>query len=91
MLAKVKNQKRILVTGGNGLVGSAISQVSSNYPEVEFIFTNRTECDLTNELQGKHLYEKINPSHVIHTAAFVGGIGRNLANPAGQYYKNILI
>ena len=87
----MKNQKRILVTGGNGLVGSAISQVSSNYPDVEFIFTNRTECDLTNELQVKNLYEKINPSHVIHTAAFVGGIGRNLANPAGQYYKNILM
>ena len=35
-------------------------------------------------------FENVKPNYVIHTAAFVGGIGRNLANPAQQYYQNIL-
>jgi len=87
----MKNKKRILVTGGNGLVGSAIKQVSSNYPEIEFLFTTHTQIDLTNERDTKKLFEKLKPDYVIHTAAFVGGIGRNLASPAGQYYQNILM
>ena len=37
------------------------------------------------------LFESVKPDYIIHTAAFVGGIGRNLASPAQQYYQNILM
>jgi len=86
----MKNNK-ILVTGGNGLVGSAIRKVSVDYPDYEYIYTNRNSCDLTIESDVKNLFHKCNPNYVIHTAAFVGGIGRNLASPAGQYYQNVLM
>ena len=39
---------KILVTGGNGLVGSAFKKISLNYYNYEFIFVGSKDCDLTN-------------------------------------------
>ena len=82
---------KVLVTGGGGLVGSAIDKIKTSYPEFEFVFTTHADCDLTNEDEVRKLFDKVRPQHVIHTAARVGGIGRNLASPAEQYYCNILM
>lgn len=38
---------KILVTGGSGLVGKAIEQISINY-HYDFIFISSKDCDLTN-------------------------------------------
>ena len=83
--------KTILVTGGNGLVGSALRTLEAIYPEYNFVFTCRQEHDLTREEDVKRLFEEQSPDYVIHTAARVGGIGRNLSTPAQQYYANILM
>tara|TARA_R110000796_G_scaffold67777_6_gene155607 strand:+ start:11599 stop:12528 length:930 start_codon:yes stop_codon:yes gene_type:complete len=83
--------KRILVTGGRGLVGSAIRDISSLYPQYDFIFTHREEYDLTKESHIDKLFLKKKPDYVIHTAARVGGIGKNLNTPAQQYFDNILM
>lgn len=87
----MNKNNRLLVTGGGGLVGSAINQISEKFPQFDFIFTNHNDHDLTKELVVKKLFNYIKPNYVIHTAAFVGGIGRNLASPAQQYYQNILM
>ena len=83
--------KTILVTGGRGLVGSALRTLEVIYPEYNFVFTCRQEHDLTREEDVKRLFEELSPDYVIHTAARVGGIGRNLSTPAQQYYANILM
>jgi len=83
--------KRLLVTGGGGLVGSAIKNISDAYSQYDLFFTTHKEHDLTQESVVKDLFERVKPDYVIHTAAFVGGIGRNLASPAQQYYQNILM
>jgi len=85
------SKKKILITGSGGLVGSAINHLSNEYPQLDYNFSEHKDHDLTKEENVKNLFFKVNPDYVIHTAAFVGGIGRNLANPAGQYYKNILM
>ena len=85
------NKKKILVTGGGGLVGSAINYISDAYPQYDLFFSTHKEHDLTQESVVKDLFESVKPDYVIHTAAFVGGIGRNLASPAQQYYQNILM
>ena len=82
---------RLLFTGGGGLVGSAINYISDAYPQYDLFFTNHKEHDLTQESVVKDLFESVKPDYIIHTAAFVGGIGRNLASPAQQYYQNILM
>ena len=39
--------KRIVITGGNGLVGTAIKNISINY-NYEFIYLSSKDCDLRN-------------------------------------------
>jgi GDP-L-fucose synthase len=87
----MKNKKVVLITGGAGLVGSAIKAVSENYENYEFVYTRRKFHDLTKEEDVARMYKEVNPDYVIHTAARVGGIGRNLNSPAQQFYDNILM
>jgi len=83
--------KTVLVTGGHGLVGSAIKSLQEQYPQYEFVFSGHKDHDLINEDDVKKLFDETKPNFVIHTAARVGGIGRNLSTPAQQYYCNILM
>ena len=83
--------KTVLVTGGQGLVGSAIKSLQEQYPQYEFIFSGHKDHDLINEDDVKRLFDETKPNFVIHTAARVGGIGRNLSTPAQQYYCNMLM
>ncbi|MBT6940022.1 MAG: NAD(P)-dependent oxidoreductase, partial [Candidatus Marinimicrobia bacterium] len=49
--------KRILVTGGGGLVGSAINYISDAYPQYDLFFSTHKEHDLTQESVVKDLFE----------------------------------
>ncbi len=83
--------KRILVTGSNGLVGSAIRDISNLYSQYEFYFSSHKDKDLIKESDVTDIYKDIKPHYVIHTAARVGGIGRNLNSPAQQFHDNVLM
>jgi len=73
---------KVLVTGGYGMVGSAMeSQIK----------LSRETCDLTNPKQTEKLFQLIKPEGVIHCAGKVGGIGGN-SNYKGEYfYDNLMI
>jgi GDP-L-fucose synthase len=73
---------KTLVTGGYGMVGSAMeSQIK----------LSRETCDLTNPKQTEALFKTIRPEGVIHCAGKVGGIGGN-SNYKGEYfYDNLMI
>lgn len=83
--------KKVLVTGADGLVGSAIKTIKDEYPELDFIFANRRAADLTQQAEVEDLFTHNKCDYVIHTAARVGGIGRNLNSPVAQYKANILM
>jgi GDP-L-fucose synthase len=87
----VKNKKTVLVTGGTGLVGSALKEVSLSYPEFEFRFIKKKEHNLCIDSDVEVMFEKVKPDYVIHAAARTGGLKRNLLTPADQYYDNILM
>lgn len=80
----------ILVTGSDGLFGTALRRISDSYP-YNFIFATHKDGDLTLEDNVKRLYESHHPAYVIHAAARVGGIGANLAMPAKFFTENILM
>jgi len=72
---------KVLVTGGYGMVGSAMeSQIK----------LSRETCDLTNPKQTEKLFQLIKPDGVIHCAGKVGGIGGN-SNYKGEYFYNNLM
>ena len=83
--------KKILITGSDGLVGNALKAVKNNFKEFECVFVNRNDCDLTDRVSVEVLFSQHKPDFVIHTAARVGGIGRNLNSPVKQFSDNILM
>jgi nucleoside-diphosphate-sugar epimerase len=77
----------VLVTGGSGLVGEAIRAYVSGAGAAEaagetWVFLSSKDCDLRDRAATLALFEKHRPTAVIHLAAFVGGLFRNLKYPA---------
>ncbi|CAM5107521.1 unnamed protein product [Natator depressus] len=86
--------KRILVTGGTGLVGRAIEKVVADgegRPDEEWIFVCSKDADLTNAAETRALYEKHRPTHVIHLAALVGGLFKNIKYNLDFWRRNVHI
>jgi GDP-L-fucose synthase len=81
----------ILVTGGNGLVGSAIYNISLNYPNYKFIFMSSKDCNLTNWNETIKYFLDIKPTFVIHLAAYVGGLFKNMKYKVDMLEKNVII
>jgi GDP-L-fucose synthase len=80
--------KTILITGGSGLVGSAIRNISLDY---NVIFLSSKDCDLTNYTNTLYTFTTFNPDYVIHLAACVGGLFKNMAYKVDMFEKNIII
>jgi len=81
---------KILVTGGTGLVGYGIQHIHHQYNH-DFIFLSSKDCNLLDLQQVRQLFEKEKPDYVIHLAAFVGGLFKNMNYKVDMYEKNILI
>ena len=81
---------KILVTGGSGLLGKAFYKIKNNY-KYEWYFVSSKDCDLTNYLETKKLFNKIKPNYVLHLAANVGGLYKNMNNNVSMLEDNILI
>ena len=82
--------EKVLVTGGSGLVGKAIENISSEY-NYNFFFISSKDCDLLDYKQTEKLFEKYKPNYVIHLAACVGGLYKNMNYKVDMYEKNITI
>ena len=83
--------KIILVTGGSGLVGSAIKKIKDNYSNYQLIFLSSSDVDLTQYNESLSYFKNIKPTMVIHLAAYVGGLFKNMNYKVDMYEKNILI
>jgi GDP-L-fucose synthase len=77
---------KILVTGAQGLLGSAMKEIVQ---ENDYHFTDRRECDLENLENTIELFEKVQPSIIIHLAAKVGGVQANSNFPADYFERNM--
>jgi len=89
-------KKTILVTGGSGLVGSAFKSISIDDNlkynlKYNFIFLSSSECDLTDYRQTITYFNAAKPNFIIHLAANVGGLFKNMAQPVDMLEKNVLI
>lgn len=81
---QMANEQIVLVTGGSGLVGQAIRTIVEQESKAEysskyqFIFVSTKDGDLSNVDEARQIFEKYRPNYVIHLAAMVGGLFRNL-------------
>jgi GDP-L-fucose synthase len=83
---------RLLVTGGNGMLGrSVVSQWESQRPDDDLVVITRAEVDLRDKAATRAVIEKARPDAIIHAAAKVGGIGQKTAEPTPFLLDNILL
>ena len=60
----------ILITGGNGQLGSELREISLNYPDHNFIFTDVADLDITNHTAVKEFIKLNNFNIIINCAAY---------------------
>ena len=89
-------KKVIVVTGGSGLVGRAIREVveelGGKQEGEEWIFLASKDADLTNlkETEEK-VFKHYQPTHIIHLAAMVGGLFKNMRLKVEFFRQNCLM
>ncbi len=71
------NRKKVLIFGGNGLVGSSSSRVFSESDNYEVFSSTRKDTDLFNFKDTQKTISDLNPDIIINCAAKVGGILAN--------------
>jgi len=84
----------VLVTGGSGLVGRGIQYAlkeSGKTQERSWIFLTSKEADLRKLEECKVVFEKYKPNYVIHLAAQVGGLFKNMRQKVEMCRDNLAI
>src|SRR5262245_37014626 len=90
------NPITVLVTGGTGLVGKAIQKVVAeeraqgrNEGVDNWIFLSSSDANLCNFEATHSVFEKHKPTFVIHLAAKVGGLFKNLSQKVQMWKDNV--
>jgi len=79
-------RRETLITGGGGLLGHALKKI---YPEA--IYLTRKDGDLRELGEMRRLFEEYKPKRVLHLAAEVGGVKKNVAENADLFAVNVQI
>ena len=83
--------KRIVVTGGAGFLGTRLVQRLERMGCRNIFVPIYQEYDLTRADAVERLLAEHRPQVLIHLAAVVGGIGANRANPGSFFYANAIM
>jgi len=89
-MINLKN-KRILVTGGAGFLGSFVVEKLKERGCKNIFVPRSRDYDLVRMEAVKRAYRDARPDIVIHLAAKVGGIGANMENPGKFFYDNLMM
>jgi GDP-L-fucose synthase len=77
---------KILVTGGTGMVGTALQEVLK-----DAVFLSSKDANLVRQEEAERVFQEIRPEKVIHLAARVGGVKANMDNLGLFFYENLMI
>lgn len=89
--------KRVIVTGGTGFLGSFVIEKLKQRGAADIFIPRQNEYDLTDRDAIRRMFKAaldgVDPKQVviIHLAAHVGGIGANREHPAEFFYDNLMM
>lgn len=90
--------KRLLITGGSGLLGQYLNKIASEKNKILTLFHTRNgncsdfnnrQVDLRNDAKTKEIFSDFKPEIVIHTAAHTNSILQHNQNPKDIYDTNV--
>jgi GDP-L-fucose synthase len=90
-MASFWSDKRVVVTGGTGFLGSFVVEQLRTKGCRQIIVPRSRDYDLVEMEAVRRLYADTTPDVLIHLAARVGGIGANQANPGRFFYENLMM
>ncbi len=85
------SNKRVLVSGGSGFLGSFVVEQLRALGCSEVFVPRSRQYDLTTMDGVERALEDGDPQVIIHLAAKVGGIGANRENPGRFFYDNLMM
>ena len=88
---QVDRHARVLITGGTGLVGRALSRVLADQGFANVISIGSGDCDLRGGEAVQKLFADKCPDYVFHLAARVHGIGGNKKYKSDILFDNVMI
>jgi GDP-L-fucose synthase len=81
---------KILITGGTGLVGNGLKNII-NKTKYTTCFMSSKHCNLENENETIIYFQEMKPDIVIHLAACVGGLFKNMTQKVKMLESNVKI
>lgn len=81
----------IVVTGANGVLGSALVRELARAGAAKVVGLSRSSCDLLDTQATTALFADLKPTVVFHLAAWVAGVQGNALNAGRAFYENSLI
>ena len=85
------SNKKVLVTGGAGFLGSYVMEKLKERSCKNIFVPREQDYNLVDMEAVKRVYKDAKPDIVIHLAARVGGIEVNMKNPGKFFYENLMI
>jgi GDP-L-fucose synthase len=85
------SDKRVVVTGGAGFLGSFVTEKLHQRGAREVFVPKIEDYDFVQLKDIHRMLDEAQPDLIIHLAALAGGIGANRARPAEFYYVNMIM
>lgn len=84
-------KQHIMITGSAGLVGSAFKRIATKHMNYTYTYVTRGDCDLLDTTKLLEYLKQNDPDVVIHLAANVGGLFKNMNQKVQMFEDNMLM
>ena len=79
----------VLVTGAKGQLGQSLQFIAPNYPELQFVFCDSKDLDITDLNNVKQIFKQFKPAYCINAAAYTA-VDKAESEPEKAHSINVI-